>query len=69
MLGTGMPVQTLLQKVDRESPALFALACMMSYSSGPRYTVIRFFFDGIFASGVERFTANKPLTPGGQDAR
>jgi hypothetical protein len=69
MLGIGMPMQTLLQKVDMEIPALFALVCIFSYSSGPRYTAIRFFFDGIFASGVERFTANEPLTPGGQDAR
>ena len=43
-----MPMQTLLQKVDRESPALFALVCMVSYSSGPRYTAMRFFFEGIY---------------------
>jgi hypothetical protein len=29
-------------------------SCIASYSSGPKYTVMRCFFEGIFASGVER---------------
>jgi len=72
MLGTGMPVQTFLQKVDKESPALAALVCMVLYSFGPRYTAMRCFFDGTvsFLFGVEHpKDVNKPLTPGGQDAK